>query len=909
MKRLCKLLLFVPILIFFSGCSKAPEYKIGISQCSDDDWRQKMNAEVEREMMFHPEVEYEIRSADDNNEKQIADIRYYIENGYDAIIVAPNEADAITPVINEAMERGIPVVLFDRSVNGDNYTAWLGADNASIGRSAAIYLESLVGPEARVLEIKGLPASTPAIGRHNGFASGSLDIAAVASGNWNYDDAARSVDSLLKLYPDAKAIFAHNDRMAIAAADVAKRHGVDPYIIGVDGAPQIGVKAVNDTVIDATFLYPTEGAAIVNTALDILEGRPYNKIRSFPASSAINKSNVDIVMQQDESLNEEVQRMQRLKSQVDEYWSQHTSQTTALYAVILVSVLLAGVIFLLLRAFWQHRRHQEALMHKNRQLEEERDKQKQLMEQVDAATASKLAFFTNVSHDLRTPLTLITEPVAELSQAVNLTQRQQTLAAIANKNISILRRLINQILDFRKFENGRLDLNPVEINISELFEDWASAFRPLALRRDIKFITSFPQGCTMAIDVPKYESIFYNLVSNAFKFTPDNGSISIVAECDGASLTLKVSDSGQGISEEDLPQIFDRFFRVERVQATGSGIGLALAKAFAELHGGAIEAESTLGKGSVFKVTIPVSHVEKRDDVSAHHISSASVDTELSAIETETDTADVTEGSERPLVLAIDDNADILAMLTQLLSDGYRVITASNGTEGLRKAAKNVPDIVICDVMMPEMDGLECCRRLKEEISTSHIPVLMLTACALDEQRVSGYRMGADGYLSKPFSSEVLLIRIQNLLENRKRIRGIDKNPSVVGASASHDETRDIKDAVSPDIDNEFYKRFLALVNERIDDPDMNVDAIASEMGLGRSQFYRKIKSLTNYSPVELLRRIRLNRARTLLTRTEKTISEISYAVGFSTPAYFTKCYRDAFGETPSELRARLAGN
>ena len=277
-------------------------------------------------------------------------------------------------------------------------------------------------------------------------------------------------------------------------------------------------------------------------------------------------------------------------------------------------------------------------------------------------------------------------------------------------------------------------------------------------------------------------------------------------------------------------------------------------------------------------------------------------------VEAELDTVDtaISFEQEKPLVLIIDDNKDIQQLVSQLLNTDYNIITASNGREGLRRACKYVPDLIICDVMMPVMDGLECCRRIKSEVTTSHIPVLMLTACSMDEQRVQGYDSGADGYLAKPFSGAVLKSRCASLIANRKRIKGIWMSVSVAVRPAEPKTTPSAK-VPSPDLDNEFYNRFLEIFSREMGNAELSVDILASKMGLERSQFYRKIKALTNYAPVELMRRLRLQHARTLITGTDKTISEIAYETGFSTPAYFTKCYRDAFGETPSEARNKTA--
>ncbi len=892
-------ILVVPVLV---GCSDNKVYKIGVSQCSQDDWRMKMNDEIDREIMFHEDAVVEIRSADDNNAKQIEDIRYYAENGFDIIIVSPNEAAELTPVIKEVYEQGIPVIIFDRNIVGDTYTARIGVDDEGIGRQAAEYALHMLGKGAKAIEIYGLPGSTPAEGRHvgftNAFTAGGGSLLASVPANWNKEDAEVVVDSLLRIYNNVDIIYAHNDRMAIGASEVADRLGrSDIKIIGIDAAPEIGIKAVADSIIDATFLYPTEGHRLIRTALDILKGEPYEREKILPASSAVDISNADILLLQNEALKEETGKMKLLKTQIDEYWAQHSAQTSLFYASMVIIALLLGVVFLILRTYWQHKRHQIMLMEQNRMLEEERDKQRELNEKLEAATQSKLMFFTNVSHDLRTPLSLIAEPVAQLAAANNLTEQQHTLIKIADKNVRILQRLINQILDFRKYENGKLALHPAEIDFNRAVRDWMESFYAVARKRDIKLSLVAPdvsQPMPLAIDPEKIERVFFNLLSNAFKYTPDNGSITVECIYTPDSLTLKVEDTGEGISERDLGNIFDRFYQVDRIHPKGSGIGLSLAKAFVELHGGTISVESQLNKGSVFTVVLPVTHVASGAAVADKTISDSDVAAEIETIET-----DVTFDAEKPLVLVIDDNKDIQLMLSELLKADYNVITAPNGKEGVRMAARYVPDLVICDVMMPVMDGLECCRRIKNEVSTSHIPVLMLTACTMDEQRMQGYDSGADGYLAKPFNAAVLKARCSALIDNRKRIRELWQNTPVEDKP---------KNAPLPkgDIDNDFYRRFLEIFEVEMGNSDLGVDYLASKMGLERSQFYRKIKALTNYSPVELIRNLRLKRARKLLTTTEKSISEIAYEIGFSTPAYFTKCYREVYGHTPSEARTAL---
>lgn len=908
MRRFCVVLSTIFIFLALSGCREKHIYKIGVSQCSSDDWRNKCNEEIYREIMFHPEAQVEIRSADDNNDKQIADIRYFVENGFDIIIAAPNEADAITPIIKDVYDSGIPVMVFDRNIHGDSFTAYQGVDNIGIGESAAQYTRNLVGEGGKVIEISGLAGSTPAIERHNGFVremeKRGLQMLASAYGNWNYNDAEVVCDSLFAIYKDVDLVYAHNDRMAIAASDVARRRGLDVQVIGVDAAPEIGIKAVRDSVIDATFLYPTEGYRLIRTALAILKGEPYERKAILPKSSVVDLSNADILLLQNEALKEETNKIRMLKSQVDEYWSQHEAQTTLFYVTIVLLIMLAGILFLLLHAFWQRKRYQNELLAQNSLLEEQRDAQKALNEQLNQATQSKLMFFTNVSHDLRTPLTLIAEPVEQLLAADNLTKPQQSLMRIANKNILILKRLINQILDFRKYENGKMELNRQEVHFAPMVREWAESFYNLSRKRDIKLTIdmAIADDFTIAIDTEKIERVFFNLMSNAFKYTPQNGSITFSCSADDAMLTFAVKDNGKGISSEDLRNIFDRFFQVDKIHPKGSGIGLSLVKAFVELHGGTVTAESIEGEGSKFIVSLPIMHVNESasEQDSAATITAKEVDDELSVIEQESSELRADE----PLLLVIDDNEDIRRMITLLMQDEYNVITAPDGQEGLRLAAKYVPDLIICDVMMPVMDGMECCRRIKEEVSTSHIPVLMLTACSMDEQRAQGYDSGVDGYIAKPFSSTVLKSRCRNLIENRKRIKQLWTSGSVV--TTAEPSSPAPRPATMGDVDNEFYTRFLEIVKAEMGNSDLNVDSLAAKMGLGRSQFYRKIKALTNYSPVELLRNLRLKRSRELLLTSDKSISEIAYEVGFSAPAYFTRCYRETFGETPTELREKM---
>ena len=894
-----------------AGCRNERVWRIGVSQCSSDDWREKMNEEILREALFHDNVHVEIRSADDSNQKQIDDIRWFADNRFDIIIASPNEADALTPVISEVYESGIPVVLFDRSINGGSYTAWQGADNTEIGRQAARIARTLVDGPCRAIEIRGLSGSTPAIERHNGFLNVVAEnpelftVLGHGAGDWNYEKGFAAADSLLQLYPQTNLIYAHNDRMAIAAADAARQRGrSDIKIIGIDAAPEIGLPAVADGVIDATFLYPTEGHRLLRTALAILGGEPFDRDLILPTSPAVDHTNAEIMLRQNDALKEETSKVKLLKTKVDGYLSQQASQRVALYSAVAMLMLFAGFIFMLLRAYWNNVRHRKQLDAKNRELEQQHDELNSLYRQVVEATQSRLAFFTSVSHDLRTPLTLIADPVEQLAAAGNIDEHQRTLMRLADKNVKILKRLINQILDFRKYEHGKLTLNLAEAEPAALVSEWGESFRHAALKKHIRLsvATECAAGFSMALDIEKFERIFFNLLSNSFKYTPENGSVTVTTASDGKNFTLTVADTGQGIGEEDLKHIFDRFFRADKIDPNGSGIGLVLVKAFAELHGGSVTAASRPGKGSVFTVTLPVVHAET--PAVGVSLSDSTIAAELTDIELRADNAEIKEDT--PTVLIVDDNADIRTLVTGLLCDRYAVIQASNGLQGIKLASKYGPDLVICDVMMPGIDGMETCRRLKSEMLTSHIPVLMLTACSMDEQRIEGYECGADAYLSKPFNSRVLLARCEALILNRKRVHDA-LSAEALPLPAADNRTAAGQPLPSGDVDSDFYRRFLAIFDREIANSELSVEDLASEMGLSRVQFYRKIKSLTNYSPAELLRNLRLKRADTMLRTTEMSVSEILYAVGFSSPSYFTKCYREYFGETPTDVQRRTS--
>ena len=892
--------------ILMSCTQKHTRYRIGVSQCSDDEWRHKMNNEIVREALFYDGVEVEIRTAKDNNRNQIADIKYFIDKKVDLLIVAPNEAAAITPVVEKAYRQGIPVVVIDRKILSDKYTAFVGADNYEIGKDVGQYILNRLHGKGKVLEITGLEGSTPAMERHKGLTDvlkeePGIEITASVDGAWLQSVAGEKMDSVFQTNKNIDLVFAQNDRMAIGAYLSARQQQLEKEMlfVGIDALPgkEYGVEQIINGVLDATFIYPTGGDKVVQVAMDILEKRPYERDTKL-STALVDKTNARVMQLQTDHITEQDGKIERLNNQVNEYLSRYSAQTMFLYACLIILLLFAALLAIIDRAYWTKNRMNMELSRQKKKLEEQRDQLISLSKQLEEATHAKLVFFTNVSHDFRTPLTLVADPVEQLLEDKTLTPRQQSLLKVVHKNVHILLRLVNQILDFRKYENDKLELVRANMNLRVQLQEWSHSFQTLALKKHIHFVLEVNDDRAdylMAVDAEKMERVYFNLLSNAFKFTPENGTITVTLstltkEEGGRYARLVVADTGSGISVQHIRHIFDRFYQID-VNHAGSGIGLALAKAFVELHGGEITVDSVEGKGTVFTVDIPMTVVEEpsADLVQEPRITQQTVVEELEDMETEEQIPD----ENKECILIIDDNADVRDYVKSLLKEEYTVIEAPDGRAGLKKAMKYVPDAIICDVMMPVMDGLECCRKLKTELQTSHIPVMLLTACSLDEQRIQGFECGADSYISKPFNSKLLLVRLRNLMDNHKRLKQF-----------FGDKTTLSKEPVS-DVDKGFVDRFRELIEENLADSELSVEDLGSKMGLSRVQLYRKIKALTNYSPNELVRIARLKKAASLLASSEKTISEITYEVGFTSPSYFTKCYKDYFGESPTDFLKR----
>lgn len=663
----------------------------------------------------------------------------------------------------------------------------------------------------------------------------------------------------------------------------------------------MGVDLVLQGVLDASFIYPTAGDSLVQLAMHILRGEPYEK-ENILSTALVNRQNARVMQMQTQHIETLDQKIEYLSTQLDSFLMRYSSQRVLLLASLLIILLAVFLLVFLVRAFWTKKRLNEELSRQKETLEVQRDQLLALSKQLEEATHAKLSFFTNVSHDIRTPLTLISAPIEQLQKSTHLDEQERFLLNMAHKNVTVLLRLINQILDFRKYENGKLELHLSRFDLQKSLLEWTDSFKALSYRKQIHFQCQIEKDehPEVIADAEKMERILYNLLSNAFKFTPTNGSVTVSQSFfmkEGTRwIRLSVRDDGVGISPEHAQHVFDSFYQVD-VHYSGSGIGLALVKAFVEMHHGEVRVDTDEGKGAMFTVEMPA---EQAGDIQSGNYSlpknNEFKEGAIHIAEQHNLSAQYTEVSGKEYtVLLIDDDQEIRNYVCSFLRNEYNILEAANGQEGLRMAIKYVPDAIVCDVMMPVMDGMEFCRRLKQEVLTSHIPVMMLTAYAVDDQKIKGYECGADSYISKPFSAELLKARLKNLIENRKRLKDFFTEEALPVSA---------KPSVS-DLDQGFVEKLRTLITRNLHNPDFSVEDLGDKVGLSRVQLYRKTKALCGYSPNELLRIARMKKAASLLASTEKTISEVSFEVGFNSPSYFAKCFREYFGENPTDFLKR----
>ncbi len=922
------LLSFVIIILFHGILADAQKtaaktkFLIGFSQCTTADaWRKSMDQEMQNELLYYPNLQLIIRDASNSSMKQIKDIREMLTLGIDLLIVSPNESEPLTGIVSEVYRKGIPVIVIDRKIESSDYTAFIGGNNYQIGKEAGKYALKLLKGKGRIVEIWGLKGSSPAKERHKGFVeevskAPGISIINSLSGEWEAKSGGEVMSSFLELNEHFDLVFAHNDVMAISAykAYIRKYTTKNAFFIGVDGLPgtSCGIQAVMDRKLDATMLYPTGGSLAVSMAWDILNKKPINK-ENILNTLVIDSTNVRALkFQTDEILNLHhriVSSRQILDQQVKRYLSQQFWLIVALSSLFVVIIL----IVLLLRGFRNKAKANLKLEVQKQAITRQNEELRKISLALEAATNAKMVFFTNISHEFRTPLTLMLGPLENILSENKLSVNLRNQLQMMLRNASRLLRLINQLMDLRKVEDEKMKLNACEYDIIGFSREIKEAFDELASRKNIcfRFNTSLEEQM-LYFDRDKVDKILFNLLTNAFKFTSVSGSIELnisrvqhtFGGMEKEAVEIEVKDNGIGIAEESLNKIFERFYQVEQNKGNlvaGTGIGLPLSKGFVDLHHGSITVKSKKDEGSSFAVYFQLGREHYGDDEimtedKEYTRIERQIFPESSQVETDVpgmDQAQISDDYEnRPLLLIVEDNADVSKFIKNCLSDSYRIMTAINGRDAFEKIYIDEPDLIISDVMMPEMDGLEFTRRLKSDIRTCHIPLILLTALSSHEHKIEGLETGADSYIAKPFNKKHLQVRVQRLIENRQQIRKHYQQDVI---------TQFVSENKISQLDSNFLKKCNAIIEKHLTDNEYGVEQVSVEIGLSRVHVYRKIKHLTGLTVSEFIRNIKLKKAAVMLEESGKSIAEVAYETGFSSPSYFSKCFKDLFNISPTE--------
>lgn len=909
----------ISLLLLVSCRETKRRFVIGVSQCSEDIWRDKLNSELKMGEYLNDSLVIRVASANDDSERQMQQINQFVDDGVDLLIVSPNQLSTISSAINHAYDAGIPVILYDRKTDSDKYTAFIGCDNYVIGKTMGLFIAQRLHGKGRVVEIRGLEGSSPAQERHQGLVDAlsiypNVHLVASEAGDWKEESGRMAMRRILRQTQDFDYVCSHNDRMAMGACQTARQMNVHrPYkYTGVDGMANEGggLELVCDGVLEASYLYPTKGDEVIALAMRILKKEPFVR-DNYLSTSIVTRDNAELTLMEARDTERQRANLNLLHKQVDRYLSSYHLQKHLLLGAFAVLLIFMIAVVLIFRGYVIKVRLSEQLAKKNTEQERlnaelahKNDELKRLNEEVLELTHSRLVFFTNISHELRTPLTLIADPIEMLLEDKGIKGRSRELLLMVQRNAKALQQLVGSILDFRKIQNGKMELTLSRFDLVQALTQWTGDFQLTAERKRISLeldTTSLTGDHEVTADKEKVARIVFNLLSNALKYTPVDGRIMVMLGDgqDSEMLRLDVRDTGKGIPQEEASRVFERFFQA-RGAASGTGIGLALVKSFVDLHHGQAWVESEPGKGSDFIVTLPRTQQGELHVPDGEATPLVDADTmpyiDDPEVEHRGRTQQLIEGQDgKPTLLIIDDNNDIRQYERTILQDRYVVLEAADGKEGLAIAVREVPDLVICDVMMPVMDGLEFTEQLKTCTATSHIPVIMLTAKNLEEQRAEGYEHGADSYITKPFHSKVLLARIDNLLRQRKLLENLYRTTSPV-------IERQIEESQLDSRDKQFMKQLHDIIQQNLGNSEFGVEDIGKQIGLSRVQLYRKVKAMTGSSVVDLLRKARLAKAKRLLESHSMSVSEVAYEVGFSAPSYFTKCFKDEYGILPGEV-------
>lgn len=726
-------LLLMPLMmhLLITGCTPRAsyKYKIGVSQCVGGRWRDKVNNEMlSAQHLYDTDVKVCITNADNNTDRQRQQVDSLINAGVDLLVISPNEYKPLSPCVERAKKRGIPVILFERKTSSNDYTAYIGGDNVEAGRAIGTYAARLcrdsihVGRRPVVLEITGKLVMSPDRERYQGFSSvmkkhPELDFQHIKT-NWSLEDSYAATKKWLQAGKPLDVVFCQSDLASFGAYKAAKELGKEKsiYFLGVDALPNEGIEAIQQGKLAASYIYPTHGEEIIALALKILEHKPYKRINIIK-SVVVTPQNVDEIAVNANAMMRQNEYLITIQNKLEDYLGLYNAQRTLLFVSLFVALVLLIAVLLVWRAILITR-------HANRRIKELGKEQNR--------------FYTNASHQLRTPLTLINGPLQQLGESKTLSEGDHELLDIVRRNAEQLLHLVTDVLQFQK-------------ETQKMIQD--------------------PQ--------------------------PD----------DAHAISRRSVQDGQ-------------------------------------------------------------------HDIVVHD-----------------------QSDELATVLIVDDNDDMRRYLRTLLLDRYYVLEASDGQSGWKLARESVPDLIISDVMMPVMDGLTFCAKLKAEPLTSHIPVILLTARGSEQQQAEGLSQGADAYLTKPFSAEVLIAHIVSLLANRQKL----KEAFAAEKQQTNDNHEQDEKLSTPD--KMFMDTLRQAILKNMSNTKLKMDDLGADMGISRVQLYRKVKAMTGMSPVELLKEMRLQRAMKLLKATDKTVAEVAYEVGFGTPGYFSSCFKKQYGKYPTDIK------
>jgi signal transduction histidine kinase/DNA-binding response OmpR family regulator len=900
--------------VFLAACAQPEQhakFRIGFSQCTGGDaWRKQMLRAMRGELAFYPEIELEFADGENSNEKQVHDIDAFIKSGVDLLIVSPNEADPITPVVEKAFRQGIPVIIIDRRTSSSFYTAYIGADNYAIGKLAGTYVSEMLKGRGEILEIWGRHGSSPAVDRHRGFTEvinsyPGIKVVAQLDGQWELDTAKAEMRKHFPSLPHFDLVFAHNDVMAYGANAVSREllpKNNALKFVGIDALPGPGggIQFVDDKILDATFLYPTGGEEAIRIAAQILNQQPYEK-ENILHSTVIDARNVRVMkLQTDKLLNQQrdiVRQQEKINEQIRTYYSQRI-----LIYILLASLIIMIIVGAIAAISWREKNEiNKNLELKNQEIMSQRNTIAEMAEKAERATQEKLKFFTNISHEFKTPLTLILGPIEELlSKGGEIKSNAKENLQLIRKNAIRLLRLVNQLMDFRKIEDRKMILKASEGDLVAFVYEVKNAFENVALRRKIDFrINTELKQLYVWFDPDMLDKVIFNLLSNAFKFTNDGGKIHLSITLDEMKkhVLIQVEDNGMGMGKEHIEHAFDRFY--SGVSIGGTGLGLSLSKEFVELHHGDLLLTSEKGKGTRFSIVLPLgkAHFEEQELVSGtvNWVRNTSYDVLNEGVPFGVDTGaePLLETQKDHTVLIIEDNTELRQFLHERLKNMYTIVQAQDGSTGINMAFDVVPDIIICDIMLPGKDGLEVTRTLKNDLRTSHIPVIILTAKGSIEQKIAGVQTGADEYITKPFVFEYLHERLKALIRNREVLR----------EHYSHDLNVDVGQTAPGSLDKRFVNDFMALIEKNVGNAEFNVNEIGRELGMSRVQVYRKVKALLGYSVNDYIINVRLKKAKHLLLSSNMSISEVAAEVGFSSSTYFSTSFKAKFNQSPKDFK------